>query len=488
MKKYRLAAALAAVLLFSGCGNGPLEWLKSETAQNYESSEAISSVYVDADTMQQRQDEFRTFLVAVNQKRQALYNGEKLDFPPEWAGDSVDPLGDFTEEEMTALAEKPSEAPEILDQKAAAADIHTLFRLLRQGYAAYDYFGGDAVFSPAEEQLLTDLSGKETVSCEELAERISRMLKTIVTDNHLTIKGILSVEEQRRSYYVPDLFFDEPPENVDVALIKRGVNREGKICYILATSLTEKEYADLPKSIRLSGKEVSLSWEVMAEDIGEELAVAVSELPDKTPVLISRMLDAYDEKASVQLDALSRVGGSFGEEPLLIWDLRSNDVGSDSYFKGWLDGFAGNSPKVKVAYAGKITPLNRYLLNFILSPGWYVDSTAGEIREHDGIVLAMQDDFTASAGEGALNFLRALENTVLMGSCTSGTMLTGNCVRVYLPNSGLPVQWGTKLQQIEVNRNPDGAGWEPDLWIPSADISERVEKMIAYYDLQNIQL
>lgn len=480
------ATFLAAALLFSGCGNSPLEWLRAENAQGIESAENISSAAADAATLQKRQKEFCSFLEAVNQQRQAIYNGEKLDFPSEWAGDPADPLGEFTEEEMAALAEKPASVPAVLTGQMAAADVQLLFRLLRQGYAAYDYFGGSTVFSAAEEHLTAELSGQETVSSDELAEIISRMLKSIVIDNHLTINGIPSVEEQRRSYYVPGLFLDEQPEDIDPVLVKRGVDEEGRLCYILAASLTEKEYGSLPESAVLAGKETPLSWEVMAEDIGEELAVAVSELADGTLVLISRMLDAYDEKASVQLDALSRVGGAYSGEPLLIWDLRSNSVGSDSHFKGWLEGFAGNSPKVKVAYAGKITPLNRYLLNFILSPAWYADSNAGEVREHDGLVLALQDDFTASAGEGALNLLRAMDNAIMVGSSTRGTMLTGNCVQAYLPNSGIKVQWGTKLQQIEVNRNPDGIGWEPDLWIPSADILERVEKMIAYYDLRNI--
>lgn len=487
VRKFKLqfwAIGLMVMFLFSGCGKSPLEWLKVIDAG---SAESVPHINVDIDTMQKRQKEFYSFLEAVNQKRQDIYNGEELDFPAEWAGDPTDPLGEFTEEEMAVLAERPVSVPETLTGREASEDVQMLFRILRQGYAAYDYFGGSEIFSAAEDQLLTELEKNEIITNNGLSEMIADVLKGIVTDNHLIINEIPIVEVQHRSYYVPGIFLEEEfSADIDSALVKRGIDDEGKLCYILAASLPEKEVLSLPETVLIEGKEVSLSWEVMAENMEEELAVAALELADGTPVLVSRTLDAYDDKASVQLDALSRVGGAYGDEPLLIWDLRSNKDGNDSHFRGWISGFVGNSPKVKVAYAGKITPLNRYLLNFILSPAWYADSAAGEIREHDGLVLALQDDFVASAGEGALNLLRALENSVMIGSSTSGTMLTGNCVYAYLPNSGIKIQWGVKLQQIEVNRNPDGIGWEPDLWVPSADILERVEKMIAYYNLRDI--
>ncbi len=484
--KTRLAAILLAALLFSGCGKSPPEWLSVEPAPGTPGGESVSSSDVNMETMQKRREEFQAFLETVNQKRRDIYNGKELDFPAEWAGDPTDPFGAFPEEEIAALAEKPETDVDTVTGQEAAEDIRTLFRILRQGYAAYDYFGGSEVFSAAEQELLAETAESGAVNCTELSERIVDVLRSIVTDNHLTIKGVPCTAKQHRSYYVPGLFLDEQTAaGIDPSLVKRGIDEEGRLCYMLAASLTEEDAASLPETIVLGGKTTALSWEVMAEEIEEELAVAASELADGTPVLISRTFSAYDEKASVQLDALSRIGGAYGAEPLLIWDLRSNREGNDSHFKGWLAGFAGNSPKVKVAYAGKITPLNRYLLDFIISPGWYVDSDVGEIRERDGLVLALQDDFTASAGEGALDMLRALENAVMIGSCTSGTMVTGNCVRVYLPHSGIPVEWGTKLQQIEINRNPDGIGWEPDLWVPSEDVLSRVEKMIGYYGLRD---
>lgn len=108
------------------------------------------------------------------------------------------------------------------------------------------------------------------------------------------------------------------------------------------------------------------------------------------------------------------------------------------------------------------------------------------MQEISGHVFAVQDDFTASSGESALAQLRTLTGSITVGSATRGALLTGNTVCAYLPNSGLAVSWGTKLQQVEQNRNPDGSGWEPDLWVPSDEALQWVEKLIDYYDLRGI--
>ncbi len=479
MKKKFVAVILAAVMAaaLTGCGGGLRAYLTDEVAG---SDKAVSQPAVDAETMRLRQEEFAGFLASVRENRRSIYNGEQLDFPDSWA---ESPTDRFTDEEIAALAEPPAESLSQLTAEEAAEDIETLFRMLRQGYAAYDYFGGETAFSAAEERLLRRYADGGTA--EELAEGIISELRAFVIDNQLSVGGIPAVAEQRRSYYVPGLFL-ESAEGTHPALVKRSIDADGKLCFVLAASCTEAEAASLPQSVTVNGQETAVTWAAMAEDIGEKLAVSAAEWEDGTALLTSRTFAVYDEEASARLDALSRLGGDYRSEPVLVWDLRSNRGGSDGYFRDWFAGFAGNKAQVKVSYAAKVTELNKNLLNLILTPAWYTDASAGEMREIRSLLFAVQDDFTASSGESALAQLRTLTGTVTVGSATRGALLTGNTVCAYLPHSGLEVCWGSKLQQIEQNRNPDGCGWEPDLWVPSGEVLERVEKMIGYYGLSGI--
>ena len=127
MKKVRLAAAILAALLCTGCGGGLRAYL-TDGDVSPAGDKTASQAAVDAETMCRRQEEFSAFLESVREKRRGIYNGQELDFPEQWAGSPID---SFTEEELTALAQKPADILPELTAREAAEDIETLFRLLR---------------------------------------------------------------------------------------------------------------------------------------------------------------------------------------------------------------------------------------------------------------------------------------------------------------------------------------------------------------------
>lgn len=47
------------------------------------------------------------------------------------------------------------------------------------------------------------------------------------------------------------------------------------------------------------------------------------------------------------------------------------------------------------------------------------------------------DNRCASSGESMLNFLRCLDNVVIIGSTSAGYQLSGNVHSLYLPNTGM---------------------------------------------------
>ena len=137
-----------------------------------------------------------------------------------------------------------------------------------------------------------------------------------------------------------------------------------------------------------------------------------------------------------------------------------------------------------MSYAARVTPLNRYLLNFVLAPWWYVDGRQGQLTPRDGFTFAVQDLYTLGTGESVLCQLRSIENLLTVGSPTAGGVSTGNPVAAYLPHSGLRISWGTKIQRLETDEPVDGIGFRPDLWVPPGEALSRVEAMIGYYGLR----
>lgn len=100
-----------------------------------------------------------------------------------------------------------------------------------------------------------------------------------------------------------------------------------------------------------------------------------------------------------------------------------------------------------------------------------------------GITFLLTDNWTASAGEDVLTDLHTVENTLVVGVNTGGCYLVSDNFTCYLPNSGLPVFFGTGLGFHETMENRDGIGYLPDLWVNPPDAMEAVARLCQYYGL-----
>ncbi len=467
-----LTGVICASLWLGGCRARPDE-TPSDSRDSQTASDSISAA---------RRRELDRFLQTVNDRKEAIYDEALVPFEQQWADGAFDWEDTFTQEEMEQLSTPPQNPPKQMSNQAARQDMQMFFRLLRQGYGGYDYFGGEEVFDRLEDQALTALPDG-TVTPEQLIEAAG-YVKEAVTDNNLKIGGVPMVKNQYETWF-SDVYFDAPEQagEVDDGWIRPSIAPDGRLCCTLAAVCTDEQAKELPDKAVIDGEMLPVEWHKGEYACPEDTVLSVSELENGAPLLASRSMLADDELHSVQLDALSRVGTDYRDVPLLVWDLRSNSGGSDRYFRSWFAGFTGMEPDVKVSYAARLTPLNKYLLGFVLAAGWYVDYSEGLLHYRDGITFVLQDGRTADVGESMVSQLRSVTNTLTAGSTTKGAWLTSNSVRVWLPGSGLEVQWGTKLQQVGQPGNPDGFGAEPDLWVPPEMALERVELLCGYYGL-----
>ena len=110
----------------------------------------------------------------------------------------------------------------------------------------------------------------------------------------------------------------------------------------------------------------------------------------------------------------------------------------------------------------------------------------GVWQSNDCVIFVLVDESVGSAGEDFVKFLRTVEHAIIVGSNTYGAQISGNIFIGYLPNSGIPVQFGTKLNLEGGLSNFDDTGYLPDLWVPPMGADDAVIRLCQYYGLASL--
>ena len=85
-----------------------------------------------------------------------------------------------------------------------------------------------------------------------------------------------------------------------------------------------------------------------------------------------------------------------------------------------------------------------------------------------------------------LNFLKAMDNVLVVGSNSAGFQLCGNVRGYSLPNSGVYFDFGTSLQFAFTTDNVDFVGYEPDVWCDPAYALEAALNLTLRYGLVDL--
>ena len=149
-------------------------------------------------------------------------------------------------------------------------------------------------------------------------------------------------------------------------------------------------------------------------------------------------------------------------DPLII-DLRDNPGGSDIYIWNFIKGLYGVEPDYPCLFVQKYSELFRQASG--------TDKQGTVTHESDGVIIKSQkpvylwvNENTASSAESAVAYFRTAENVTIVGTHTAGCFSCGNCITIYLPNTHLPVYFGTGMVLYEKTKNIDAeGGFYPDL-------------------------
>lgn len=144
------------------------------------------------------------------------------------------------------------------------------------------------------------------------------------------------------------------------------------------------------------------------------------------------------------------------DKPLII-DLRDNEGGSDLYIWDFIVGLFGAEPDYPCRYVQNYSELFCAYANIEKSGILISESDGVTIRNSKPIYILINEK-TASSGESAVAYFKTIENAKIVGTHTAGCFTCGNCMTIYLPNSHIPVYFGTGMVLYEKTRNIDAEG------------------------------
>ena len=437
----------------------------------------------------------------------------------------------FTEEELVSLTEGIGHSfngEKRITLSQAKQDVDLLFRVFRYCYGAYEYFGGEKGFEEAKAAVLNDLDAWENaLKARDLAAMLRKHL-TFIQDGHFFINSSSTLEMQ--SYFSTDeLVFEQDKRgyfaqvdgekqyllSVDgdtetEGYMKRSISPDGEITYYLGM-LGEKRVRNKIVNAVFDKTTVSLMLDHAAFTQAYDPAYTYSEdWEGEVPVVACRDLSTPETCKSF-ISSASRLSSY----EVAILDLRGNGGGSPDAVKQWLNAYdssglaeywfatssmyrSGRALSYILArtmdaranyfylWDKNNSQRNRYMQLYRTGVNFYDISRENiplKQLNAEGLLFVLMDDRDFSAGEVLLFALRNRQNTVFVGTNSSGGLLGGTGQQVVLPNSKIIVSYGNGLMFWYDKRVfEEGRGFLPDLWV-NGDALERVQKLIEYYGL-----
>ena len=279
-------------------------------------------------------------------------------------------------------------------------------------------------------------------------------------------------------YYVPGLYLSEA-EGLDPDYVKPTIGPEGQICY--GFYALSHDGSDLPHTLG----DYDLDW-TQAERSTRGSEVFTEYSYQDIPVLQSTQMYASTPEQEAQLERFAACGGEYADEPVLIFDVRANPGGSDRWIMNWFEGFAEQQAEPKCVYGHRYSQLSCRTISYPADRmgTWGISEKQGTWVPRESVALLLTDKGTASSGETAVKYFHTMENVLAIGAPSSGCDLVSNNCEVYLPNTGIPIFFGTGLSFCETLNNRDGMGYLPDLWVNPPDALDAAARLCDYYGLK----
>ena len=368
---------------------------------------------------------------------------------------------------------------EYISHVAAIADIEHLFSILWGLYIAYEYFGGDEAFLPIKDDILQQLDLFDVIHPIELGQIISDSLAYVITDRHFSLywydddtygwwfptSPVSFVENSRAVFDRVETGYRNRNNNLYVINIvghdlcevfRLSIDENGHFFYspILMLELVVDYYKIIIEYEDGSSEPIFLKENRLPFHIHDDVTGMWNE--EGTPIVyLARM--PYDGEPDAR--RFLSYGEMLNKEPISILDLRNNPGGHPTLPARWLQRLVDEivpSNAIKLSH-NNISTVTREAFRTSVTPGWMV--------ERDKILIVLVDRYSASASEAFVDHVLNLQNTLIIGQNTSGTLLTGNIATSQLPNSGIFIRVPRVMYILPDNVFEEAVGFAPDIWV-----------------------
>ncbi|MDO4721106.1 MAG: S41 family peptidase [Peptostreptococcaceae bacterium] len=444
----------------------------------------------------------------------------------------------FTEEDLKNLLDQEEKgrrrvlAGEIrLSRESMREDLILLFDLLREHYAAYEYFGGEEHFSLAKERLLESIEESEEAWTLLSFEEAIRSELSFVRDLHFKIgmkpmipsqdeiffysnaqieyfkdkKGFCHLENQSRRYVLEVETAEGKPMPIE-ALMKPSLNLKGEIIYRpgLLSPLADHYQISLKFRDEKGTYTVDLFKAAgSGSDFGKE--VVLEREIEGIPILSIRSMHIQKRE---DVAKVAKFATRQRKMPVSVLDLRGNAGGISLLPCVWFRSYTGELPstgrqaalllnrsyillsskrKEANSVAGKsfsemrpsLQPSPGALADMEtagIQNGWHVEAYEEKIYPNSNKIFVLVDKETASAAEWFVHDLIRIENLFLVGTNTAGAQRTGGGISFRLPRTNQQVVIPSVLYLPDTVQ--EGEGYHPDLWMNEKDGIERLIRFV----------
>ena len=379
----------------------------------------------------------------------------------------------------------------LLSQEQMEEDVGHLFEAIYACYGNYDRMGGKVAFDKAEQSILEECAQKAPLRAEDFQKLLLSNLG-FVKDSHFTINGVDTNPSQIAFFFRETTFCKtengyaakdgqavasvEGYDDLD-ALFRRSISPEGEIVYypvLLKDCLSTDAYdaaqicTDALTVHYTDGSTQVLQCEpyTLSDFLKTAEPDAIPEVSEEGDLPICRIYSfmrtnepEWQEQAQKGAELLknSKVG---------ILDMSFNSGGYGDATMDWLK-----------EYAGTAVPTNA--LHFDgFSNSQQTDSRDLWI-ENENVLIILTSKRTASSGEWLVDAANNLENVLIIGENTSGSMV-GDAISIPLENSNLKIGMGMSQSFIPSENDyfEEYRGLYPDLWVPAGEAEELAVKLI----------
>jgi len=418
-------------------------------------------------------------------------------------------------------------APHALTQNELISEIHFLFDLLRYGYAAYQYFGGDDIFIPLKEAMIAQLGlmNDPILAADYLHEILLPILRGVIQDNHFWVSGH-SIGVRSQLFMNRDLIIRQIDSKylveIDGAIYEVLEIRNGAgelIDGMLPTLTADGEFAlafgyvyyGISPGTDVTPFEITVLLENaygyrtltgVLPPVSDSIVcygnVYSINVHNGVAVLENRRLHHRARVGGIQFDPqLSRfpiTGRMLRNEPVLILDLRGHAGGNDGYAYDWIRRYTGqrlnrgnyNLMFTHVRLNSATTNALQPWISSSSPPSWDIweSDIAPVLISNEHLLIVLTDNSIGSAGDVFVGLLRQLDNVLIVGTNTRGVLVTGNLGQAILPRSRIEINFGVSLNIRPDFSQFEGVGFMPDLWVPPDESLERVLRLIERYKFE----